>query len=461
MTLRTILEPTRRSALLLGAGLALAAALAATIVAVATRRPAPPPARPSALAPEQELVRYRHPIAAAAAANADEGGAAEPDLDSEIASLEARLGKASPSPMDLTEVAELYLRRAKLTGERTDYAAAEAAAERSLALLPSPNGAALVLAGLASNRHDFGRAIELARRHMGGHSRGALLVLATSHLALGELAAASAAAEELVAAQPDTASYLMRALVMQAQGRDTEAAFDFSRAAAADEPGDVEEPARLRALWGRFLLRRGELAGARLVLDEALRIAPGHPLALAQEGELLLRTGRAKDASARFELAFAASRQVRYLIDQARALDLAGDRPGADRLRAQVEKLVRPELAEGGLGHRLELAEVLIDRGAAADLTEAAALAREEVLRRPSADARFQLARALARTGNRGEALRQVHAALASGAREAQLFELASRLERQRGNAARAALYTREADRLDPGASGWRKAGLP
>ncbi|HWO20422.1 MAG TPA: hypothetical protein VNO30_16750 [Kofleriaceae bacterium] len=460
MTFRTILEPARRSTLLLGAGLALAAALAIAVVAIALRRPAAPPAPPSALAPEPQLVRYRHPLAAAAAA----AGAAAPDLDAEITALEARLGGASApatSPMDLAELADLYLRRAKLTGERKDYEAAEATAQRSLALLPSPNGAVLVLAGLASNRHDFGRAIELARRHMGGHSRGALLVLATSHLALGELPAASAAAEELVEQEPNTASYLMRALVLQAQGRDAEAAFDFARAAAADEPGDVEEPARLRALWGRFLLRRGELAGARLVLAEALRIAPGHPLALAQEGELLLRTGRAKEASARFEQAFAASRQVRYLIDQARAQELLGDRPGADRLRAQVEKLVRPELVEGGLGHRLELAEVLIDRGDPADLTEAAALAREEVTSRPSVDARFQLARALARTGNRGEALRQVHAALASGAREAQLFELASRLERQRGNAARAALYTREADRLDPGASGWRQAGLP
>jgi hypothetical protein len=54
-----------------------------------------------------------------------------------------------------------------------------------------------------------------------------------------------------------------------------------------------------------------------------------------------------------------------------------------------------------------------------------------------------------------------VQTALALGAREAQIYELAARLERQRGNAARAALYAREADRLDPGASGWRKAGMP
>ena len=458
MRLRDLLHPGSRSSLV-GAGIALAAALATVAITAASPRPAPAAAaaRAPALAPDPQLVRYRHPLGA----GGDAAAAAAPDLDAGIAALEARVRGPSPSPLDLGELADLHLRRAKLFGEPEDFAAAEAAAKRSLELLPSPNGAVLVLAGLASNRHDFGRAIELARQHRQGHSRGALTVIATAQLALGELAAANAAAEELVDLERDSAAYLMRALVMQAQGRDEEAAFDFARAAAADEPGDVQEPARLRALWGRFLIRRGELFGARLVIGEALRIAPGHPLALAQEGELLLRSGRAKDAAARFEQAFAASRQVRYLIDQARAAELAGDRGGADQLRAQVEKLVRPELREGGLGHRLELVEVLIDRGAPADLTEAAALARAEVARRPGAEARFQLARALARTGAPGEALRQVQAALASGAREAQLYELASRLERRRGNAARSALYAREADRLDPGASGWRRAGLP
>jgi tetratricopeptide (TPR) repeat protein len=446
---------------LLGTAVALTAAITTATITISLRRPAPPP---GPLAPDPALVRYRHPIGPGAGHPADAPDAADApasELAGEIAALEARTRAGVPSPLDLGELAELHLRRAKLTGDPADHAAAAAAANRSLELLPSPNAAVLVLARLASARHDFRDAIALARRHAGGRSLGALAVLATSHLALGELADASAAAEALVEQRPDTASYLLRALVMQAQGRDAEAAFDFGRAAAADEPGDLEEPARLRALWGRFLLRRGELAGARRAIDEALRIAPGHALALAQDGELLLRTGRAADARARFEAAFAASRQVRYLIDQARALDVAGDRPGADRLRAQVEKLVRPELGEGGTGHRLELAEVLIDRGAPADLAEAAALARDEVARRPSADARFQLARALARTGDRGEALRQVGAALASGALEAQLYELASRLERQRGNTARAALYAREADRLDPGGSGWRTAGLP
>src|SRR5262249_28897178 len=131
----------------------------------------------------------------------------------------------------------------------------------------------------------------------------------------------------------------------------------------------------------------------------------------------------------------------------------------ADALRVQVESIVRGELREGGLGHRLDLAEELVDRGKRSELPEAVALAREEESRRASWAARFQLARALASSSDRDDALREVQAARASGAREARLSELAARLEAPR-NPAAAALYTRLAAELDPGRSGWRKLGL-
>jgi Tfp pilus assembly protein PilF len=436
------------------AGLVVGAVLAGAVALVRPDHRADG-TEPAELAPGPAALRYRYAIRAASDADAD----ADADTAGAIAALEARLA-AAPSPFDDAELAELYLRRAQAGGDPADYQLAEARARRSLERLPSPNAVVLTLAKLADVRHEFRAAIELAHRHKGGRTASAQIIIATAHLALGELAPASEAAETALAIKPDPAGYLMRALVMQAQGRDPEAALAFASAARTEEPGDLPGAARLRALWGRFLLRRGALGGAARALDEALRIVPGLPLATALRGELALRTGHADEAARLFEQAFAASRQVRYLIDQARAEELGGDPAAADALRGQVEALVRGELGEGGLGHRLDLAEVLVDRGRPADLPEAIALAREEVARRGSFEARFQLARALARSGARDEAVRQVQAVLASGAREAQLYELAARLAPQRGDTAAAALYTRLADRLDPGASGWRKLGL-
>lgn len=406
------------------------------------------------LAPDPAALSYRYPLAGATLAPRRE-------LDETIAILAARTAAPVASPMEMADLADLYLKRAQIAGDPADYAKAETVAKRSLAALPAPSSAPLTLAKLASARHDFRAAIALAREFL-THTRspGALGLLASAHLALGELDRASEAAEWAVGVKPDSAGYLMRALVFSAQGRDAEAAFDFAHAAEVEVAGDPEEAARLRTLWARFLLRRGEWRGAEDLLVEAGRIAPGYPLAVAHQGELALRTGHARRAKELFERALVASRQVRYLIDEARAQELAGDLAGATSTRTQVERLVRTELRENGLGHRLDLVEILVDRGAPSDVSEAITLAAEEVLARPSAETRFQQARALAAGGNRREALEAVRAALATGARDARLYELAARLERAGGNAPRAALYAGEAARLDPGNAGWRSLGL-
>ena len=80
--------------------------------------------------------------------------------------------------------------------------------------------------------------------------------------------------------------------------------------------------------------------------------------------------------------------------------------------------------------------------------------------RRPSAEVRFQLAKALVRTGQLAEAHQHVQLALQSGVRDAQVYELAALLEGALGSARRADVYRRLAVSLDPGGSGWRSRGL-
>ncbi len=417
---------------------------ALTLAAAGCDTPKATPATRSELAPDPAVVRYRYADA--------------PDLEADvpgmIAQLEERVNGPIGSAMDMSELADMYQRRALQDGDLEDYKRAEAMARRSLAAMPERNSASLTLAKLANAQHRFREAIGIVKQQLTiRQSSGAYLILATAHLALGELPAALETCESALKVTPSTSGYLMRALVEQAQGRDPQAAADFARAASVEGAGERQAAARLRTLWGRFLLRRGDLASATLVLDEALRIVPDFPLARAQKAELALRTGKMKEARAMFEQAFASSRQVRYLIDLARAQELDGDKAAADASRTQVEKMVRAELADHGFGHQLDLVEILVDRGTPKDLDEAVRLAREEVERRPSADTRFQLARGLSRAGKRDEAVAQIDAALATGARDARMFELAARLENSQK-------YAREAASLDPGASGWRSLGM-
>lgn len=439
----------RKRRLLIGALVGALCVGGAVTTAVVLRGKAASTQRVSGLLAEPGAVRYRFAVGRVDAAGEDAAA---------IEILGTRV-EQQPSPFDAAELAELYYRRGQRAGDDAAYEAAERFARQSLELLEAPNPARLTLAKLANVRHDFREAIELAREQLAtpsGDARGAHLVIATAQLALGELEGAAAAADAAIALVPDSNGYLARALVMQARGRDADAAADFARAATAEQAGDPEGAARLRALWARFLLRRGAYREAALVLDEAQRIAPELAIAIAQRGELMLRTGKPRDAVRLFERAFERSRQVRYLLDEARARELSADRENADRLRARVETIVRGDPR----AHRLDLVEVLVDRGTPGGVQEAIALAEAELGVRGSIEVRFQLARALARAGRLGDAKAHVDAAIASGAREAQVFELAAHVERRVGNAARAAEHTRSADALDPGRSGWRALGI-
>jgi tetratricopeptide (TPR) repeat protein len=445
-------ERARWIAIGFGGGIVGGLLAGAIVLTVWPMRPGPV-ARATGLAPELASFQYRFTTS----------NSADPrrEVDETIAALAARVKEApTPAPFDLSELAELHVRRGQLVSDRRDYDRAAELANQSLAMLPAPNSATMVLAKLANARHDFREAIRLAGRHR-SKSAPVHAIEATAYLALGDLVAAARAAHAAVAAKPDANTYLMRALVLAAQGRDREAAADFAAAVRVEDHGDPQGAARLRALWARFLIRRGELAGAAPLIDEAQRIAPEVTMTQAVRGELMLRSGKPTEAARQFEQAFATSRQVRYLMDQARALEAAGDAPNAEAVRGQVETIVRGELAEGGLGHRLDLAEVLIDRGSTPRLVEAIALAREEVANRPSAEARYQLARGLARSGELHGAAAEIQGALATGAREPQMFELASRIEKARGNAARAAVYAELAAELDPSGAGWRGQGMP
>jgi tetratricopeptide (TPR) repeat protein len=401
------------------------------------------------LLPDPGVAHYRYALTTADAAEAETAS---------IAMLDAR-NTAHPSPFDAADLADLYYRRAQRLGTDADYEASERLAQQSLELLPSPNRARLTLAKLRNVRHQFAEAIDLARQQLTGRDadpRGAHLVIATAQLATGDLAHAAEEADAAIALRPDSNGYVTRALVRQAQGRDLDAAGDFTRAAASEQAGDKYGAAHLRALWGRFLLRRGAYTEARAVIDEALRIVPDSPIAIAQRGELLLRTGKPTDAAKTFEKAFERSRQVRYLLDEARARALAGETDNASQLRAQIETIVRGDPR----AHAIDLIEVLVDTGTPERVTEAVQLATAELAKRASFEVRFQLARALARAGRFDDARVQLDAAVASGAREAQLFELLAYVETKRGDAKRAAEHTRMANELDPANTGWRTLGI-
>ncbi len=85
--------------------------------------------------------------------------------DRDIAFYERRAKEDTASAGDRSQLATLYMARARATGGFTDYQRAEQLARRSLALRTEHNGSTFsLLAGALLARHDFVQALAVARR---------------------------------------------------------------------------------------------------------------------------------------------------------------------------------------------------------------------------------------------------------------------------------------------------------
>jgi tetratricopeptide (TPR) repeat protein len=377
-------------------------------------------------------------------------------LQQEIAFYQQRLAVDSRSGLNRAALAGVYLKMGRATGEENWFLLAEQAAQRSIADLPFDNkGALLVLARIAEAKHDFPTALRFAKQ-VGFDNEDAIALSITSHLAMGKVSEANAAAEALVNRLPNLASLTLRALVREAQGRDAEVLQDFRQAMAAEEPGEVAGSARVRSLLGRFYARRGQLQQAKALFLESLRLVPRYPLALIYLADLEMRSGNYREAEGYYNKVYAYSGGVAIVFDHtvdrgmARVKELQGDAIAARKLRDKAESEMRKEQGSEGFGHRRDLASLLLEKGRSQDVTEALALMQEEVKIRRDAMTLDTLAWALSSAGDWKGADRVMAQILRSGIRDAGIFYRASAIARALGKDVESRAYVQNAKEIDP-----------
>ncbi|MEG5041335.1 MULTISPECIES: tetratricopeptide repeat protein [unclassified Microcoleus] len=379
-------------------------------------------------------------------------------IQQEIAFYQQRLAVDSRSGLNRAALAGSYLKMARATGEGGWFLLAEQAAQRSIADLPFDNqGALLVLARIAEARHDFATALRFAKQ-AGSDNEDAIALLVTSHLAMGKVSEANAAAEALVNRIPNLGSLTLIALVRESQGRDAEVLQDYRQAMAAEEPGEVAGSARVRSLLGRFYARRGQFVQAKALFLEALRLVPRYPLALIYLADLETRQGNYREAEGYYSKVSAYSGPVETVFDRivdrgmARVKDLQGDAIESRRLRDKAEAGLRQEQVSGsgGFGHRRDLASLLLEKGRSQDVAEALALMQEEVKIRRDAVTLDTLAWALSSAGEWQKADRVMAEIVRSGIRDAGMFYRAGAIARTLGKDAESRAYFQKSKEIDP-----------
>ena len=382
-------------------------------------------------------------------------------IEQEIALYQEQLRRDPTSALSLSSLATAYVQMAKVTGEGNWYLLAEQSAQQSLTSLPYSNPEALMLlARVAEAKHDFTGALKLAVQ-VPDH-KDSIGIQVTSNLATGKLNLASQAVDKLVDRLSSVSSLTLRALVKTAEGKDAEALQNFQDAIANEEPGELTGSARTRTLLGRFYYERGNLEQAEALYHEALRIQPGLPLALMNLAQLEIRQGDYGAADRHYAEIMATSRGAPRAFDplvlrgQARIQSLQGNTAQAQALWTQAESLLRQTLTNGqnatgsAFGHRRDLARLLLERGNPKDIPEAVSLMEAEIKIRRDAETLGTYAGALLANGQTKQAQQVIQDAIATGIRDASLYDRAAAIATALGNKTEAQANSQKTLQIDP-----------
>ncbi|MEU4428714.1 tetratricopeptide repeat protein [Actinoplanes sp. NPDC024001] len=357
-----------------------------------------------------------------------------------IAAAQRRLQELPGDWNTWAELGMAYVQRARVTADPTDYPRAEQALERSLAVRPEQNAAALTgLGALAAARHDFPAALRHGQAALAvdPYRAAALGVVADALTELGRYPQAFDTVQRMVDLRPDTASYARASYTWELRG-DLPRAVDAMRR-ALDAAANPQDAVFARYHLGELAYAAGDLETAATHFTEGLRHDPGHPQ---------LRIGQARIRAARGDTATAVSEfraVVATVPDPAYAAELGDLLTATGQQSAGARQYA---LARAGWTGSAEPESVLF----AADQREPGAVRQARALysRQPGYAAADALAWALRSAGQPAEALTRADEALRLGTRSAMLHYHRGMIlaDLGRADAARAALTT--ALRLNP-----------
>ncbi len=388
-------------------------------------------------------------------------GSITTNIQQEIAFHQRIIQQQPTAGLERAALAQNYLKMARATGESSWYLLAQQTAQQSIAQLPFHNyGAILVLAKVAAAKHDFTQSLALLKQLP--PQAESLSLSVTDRLAMGDTTAARQDADTAVRRMPTLGNFALRALVEVAQGQDAAAVRDFKIAIAAEEPDEAGSSAWVRTLLGRFYYKRGQVQQAEELYQSALEILPKYPPALLNMAELSVRRWQAdptqtqyqQRAIALYDRFFFTNQQAPTIYDHvalrglARVQRLQGEIAKADLTWQRAVARLRSDLT--GFGHRRELAQLLLERGQTADLSDAVTLMQAEIKIRQDPETWDTLAAAYLRVGKLEQAQQAIETALKSGILDPAILDRAAVIAQARGQSAQAQMYRSRVKSIDP-----------
>ncbi len=316
-----------------------------------------------------------------------------------IAFFEAR---AAADPIDflsLNVLAGEYLQRGRETGDVKNYQQAEAAAERSLEILPGDNYAGLVLLGsVRLVQHDYVAAGDLARQALPLKPAGAAAygLLADSEVGLGEYEAANDTLSQMRDLDGGlTTTARMANLAFLTGDRINTVAY-WQQAIAAGDKLPLENQAWAHVQLGVTYFALGDYEAAVKQHETALRLFPNYVHALAGLGQAKAAQGDLDGAIAAYEAAVAEQPLPQYVTALGDVYAAAGRPDEAESQYALVEAIAAL-YRDAGINTDLQIADFYSDHDR--ELSQALSMAQAAYDAAPNVYSADALAWALYKNG--------------------------------------------------------------
>ncbi len=383
-------------------------------------------------------------------------------LDDRIEAQRIYCLRHSRSWLDLEQLAQGYMDRARLSGDYGDYALAEEALARAFRVVPEGSGPLMTRASLNFTLHRLSRVepdLAALRRGILNRAQRESIDALSADVAFhsGRYPEALRGYEAMLAADRSPVRLVALAQYRWKTGDFASAEWLLTEAAALSATGEPETRAWVCLVRGLMELDRGRWDAALGHYRAGIRLRPESWVLQEHEAEVLTLQGHTDDARRKYIALIERTGDPEFM-DALAEIETSRRDPGSAArwiARARVVHDSRVTLfPEAAAGHAL-------DHYLRNDPARAVTLAEHNRDTRPGGEAWTRLAEAYLRVGRREDARRAVEAVLATPWNTAEMHAVASVIYRHIGESALADTERARAVALNPHAMDDADAMLP